>query len=257
MLEALAVLKALGWERKPADAPETLLARLETLRLVWHDRLRYLGDPDKVKVPLDRLLSAAHARRLAGRVEAAVRAGKPAAQEGEARPAGGTVHLSAADAEGNLVALTLTHGDGFGAQVAVEGMGLLLGQGMSRFEPRPGHPNSVGPGKRPLHNMCPTVVLRGGRPVLAVGAVGGRKIPNAVFDVLAQYIGRGASLADAVAAPRLNTQGGLDVFAEARWPAAALTGLKKVGYAVKPGSAAVVQAVEHDPRERTCRTASR
>jgi gamma-glutamyltranspeptidase/glutathione hydrolase len=257
VLEALAVLKALGWERKPADAPEALLTRVEALRLVWHDRLRYFGDPEKVQVPLDRLLSEAHARRLAARVEATVRAGKPAAAEGEPRPAGGTIHLSAADAEGSVVALTLTHGDGFGAQVAVEGMGLLLGQGMSRFEPRPGHPNSVGPGKRPLHNMCPTVVLRDGRPALALGAVGGRKIPNAVCDVLAHYVGRGASLEKAVAAPRLNTQGGLDVLTEARWPAADLAALKKFGYTVKPGSAAVVQAVEVEPRGRTCRTASR
>ncbi len=257
VLEALAVLKALGWERKPADAPEALLARVEALRLVWHDRLRYFGDPEKVKVPLDRLLSEAHARRLAGRVEAAVRAGKPAAEEGEARPASGTIHLSAADAEGNLVALTLTHGDGFGAQVAVEGLGLLLGQGMSRFEPRPGHPNSVGPGKRPLHNMCPTVVLRDGRPVLALGATGGRKIPNAVFDVLAHYVGRGAPLEEAVAAPRLNTQGGREVEAEARWPADALAALKKFGYAVKAGGPATVQAVAHDPRDGSCRTASR
>jgi gamma-glutamyltranspeptidase / glutathione hydrolase len=256
VLEALAVLKTLGWERRPADAPETLMARLEALRLVWHDRLRYFGDPEQVKVPLGRLLSEAHARRLAGRVEAAVRAGKPAAEEGEARPAGGTIHLSAADAAGNLVALTLTHGDGFGAQVAVEGMGLLLGQGMSRFEPRPGHPNSVGPGKRPLHNMCPTVVLRGGRPVLALGATGGRKIPNAVFDVLAHYVGRGSSLAEAVAAPRLNTQGGLEALAEPRWPADALAGLKKVGYAVKAGGAATVQAVEWGG-DRTCRPTSR
>src|SRR5207248_1056137 len=130
-------------------------------------------------------------------------------------------------------------------------------QGMSRFEPRPGHPNSIGPGKRPLHNMCPTVVLRAGRPVLALGATGGRKIPNAVFDVLARYVGRGASLADAVAAPRLNTQGDLVVQAEGRWPAADLPPLLKFGYTIQTSGAATVQAVEVEPGGRTCRTASR
>src|SRR5207302_6867942 len=161
-----------------------------------------------------------------------------AAAGGDGRTADGTVHLSAVDREGRMAALTLTHGGAFGAQVIVEELGLILGHGMSRFEPRPGHPNSVGPGKRPLHNMCPTVVLRGGRPVLALGATGGRKIPNAVFDVLAHYVGRGSSLEEAVAAPRLNTQGGLEVLAEARWPADALAGLKKFGYTVKAGGAA-------------------
>src|SRR5205823_3358690 len=103
--------------------------------------------------------------------EAAVRQGRPAEAQADGRPAGGTTHLSVADGQGNLVALTLTHGGSFGAQVTVEGLGLILGHGLSRFDPRPGRPNSPGPGKRPLHNMCPTVVLRAGRPVLALGAI--------------------------------------------------------------------------------------
>ena len=90
----------------------------------------------------------------------------------------GTVNLSCSDAAGNLVALTLTHGDSFGAQVTVPKLGLTLGHGMSRFDPRPGQPNSVAAGKRPLHNMCPTIVARNGTPVLALGAAGGKKIPT-------------------------------------------------------------------------------
>src|SRR5207244_8366758 len=106
-----------------------------------------------------------------------------------------------------MVALTLTHGGAFGAQVTVDGLGLILGHGMSRFDPRPGRPNSPGPGKRPLHNMCPTVVVRDGRAVLALGATGGRKIPNTVCDVLTHFVARDWSLADAVAAPRLHPEG--------------------------------------------------
>src|SRR5439155_1135034 len=87
-----------------------------------------------------------------------------------------------------LEALALMHGGSFGACVTVAGLGLTLGHGMSRFDPRPGHPNAPGPGKRPLHNMCPTVVLKDGRPVLALGGRGGRKIPNAVFEVLVHFV---------------------------------------------------------------------
>src|SRR5262249_11948180 len=152
------------------------------------------------------LLSEAYARQSAARVEAALRDSKPVAAESDGRAADGTVHLSAADTQGNLVALTLTHGGHFGARVTVDGLGLTLGHGMSRFDPRPGRPNSPGPGKRPLHNMCPTVVLRAGKPILALGGAGGRKIPNAVFEVLLQYVGRDASLEDAIAAPRLHTE---------------------------------------------------
>jgi gamma-glutamyltranspeptidase/glutathione hydrolase len=105
--------------------------------------------------------------------------------------------------------------------------------------------------------MCPTVVLRDGRPVLAVGATGGRRIPNTILDVLARYVGRDLSLAEAVAAPRLHTEGGLDLTMEATWPEATVAHLKKVGYTVKTGPGATVQAVAFDPQSGACRSASR
>jgi gamma-glutamyltranspeptidase/glutathione hydrolase len=257
VLEALAVLKALAWEKMPADDPRTTQARLETLRLAWDDRLRYLGDPEKADVPLDRLLSEEHARELAARVEAAVKEKKPVPVSTDGRSQNGTIHISAAGGDGMMVALTLTHGNAFGARVTVEGLGLILGHGMSRFDPRPGRPNSPGPGKRPLHNMCPTVVLRDGRPVLALGATGGRKIPSTVFEVLCRYAGRGEPLADAVAARRLHTEGGLDVTVETRWPEAEVSYLRELGYAVKTGPSATVQAVAYDAQAGEYRAASR
>src|SRR5262249_29531268 len=156
--------------------PKTTHARLEALRIAWDDRLRLFGDLEKVDVPLPLLLSEANAKSMADRVETAVRAGKSVPTTADARPQGGTIHLSAGDAQGNRVALTLTHGESFGAQVTVAGLGLILGHGMARFDPRPGRPNSPGPSKRPLHNMCPTVLLREGKPILAIGGTGGRRI---------------------------------------------------------------------------------
>ena len=153
---------------------------------------------------------------VASTVQEAVRQGRAVVAETDGRTAGGTHHLSAADANGMLVALTLTHGGSFGARVTVDGLGLILGHGMSRFDPRPRHPNAPGPGKRPLHNMCPTVVLRDGVPVLAVGARGGRRIPNALFEVLTGYVGRQAGLEKAVTAPRMHTEG--EVLSEEHGP---------------------------------------
>jgi gamma-glutamyltranspeptidase/glutathione hydrolase len=256
-LQALATLKALRWETWPAREPRALRAQLEALRLAWADRLRLLGDPERAKVPVAQLLSEAYARQAAARVAAALKEGRPVPGAADGRPAGGTVHLSAADAAGNLVALTLTHGEHFGARVTVPGLGLLLGHGMSRFDPRPGRPNSVGPGKRPLHNMCPTVVARGGQPVLALGGTGGRRIPNAVAGVLAQFVGRAASPEEAVAAPRFHTEGGLAVVLEARAGEAARDHLREAGYMVTTGASASIHAVARDPRSGTCRSASR
>jgi gamma-glutamyltranspeptidase/glutathione hydrolase len=141
--------------------------------------------------------------------------------------------------------------------VTVEGLGLILGHGMSRFDPRPGKANSPGPGKRPLNNMCPTVVLRDGKPILALGGRGGRRIPNAVFEVLAGLVGRDAALEDAVAAPRLHTEGGLTVTLEAKWPEAAVEHLKNVGYTVTRGASAILDAASFDPTTGAIRTASR
>lgn len=241
VLEALAVLKRLGWSSSADfDNRRTLL---ETLRLAWRDRLRFLGDPDKADVPIAMLLSEEHVASLAEEVSQAIRDGRPVAAQTDGRPAGGTVHLTSADAAGNFAALTLTHGGSFGAKVTIPRLGLTLGHGMSRFEPRPGHPNSPGPGKRPLHNMCPTVVLRDGRPVLALGGRGGRKIPNAVFTVLAQVVGRGKSLPDALAAPRPHTEGGLTLELENGWPEDDTAKLEGMGYQVKRSSHATVSAV--------------
>jgi gamma-glutamyltranspeptidase/glutathione hydrolase len=156
-----------------------------------------------------------------------------------------------------MVALTLTHGGNFGAQVTVDGLGLILGHGMSRFDPRPDRPNSPGPNKRPLHNMCPTVVLREGRPVLALGGRGGRKIPNAVFDVLLAYLARQTPLEKAIAAPRLHTEGDTQLTLERGWGEADVKYLRKVGYQVTQGSAAVVHAVARDAKTGEIRSAGR
>lgn len=257
VLEALGILKELGWDKWEEGAAKNNRARLEALRLAWEDRLRWLGDPEKEKVPIDRLLSPEYARRQAGRVREALEKGVPIRTSVERGSAGGTIHLSAADTQGNLAALTLTHGSHFGARVTVPGLGLILGHGMSRFEPRTGHPNSVGPGKRPLHNMCPTVVLRKGVPVAALGGAGGRKIPNAVFEVLLRYIARGLSLEQAVAAPRLHTEGDLHVLVEERWPKEQIEQWKEIGYTVAVGPHARVSAVSFDPHSKAVRCVSR
>jgi gamma-glutamyltranspeptidase/glutathione hydrolase len=256
VLEALGILKELSWQKGNVGTSMSR-ARLEALRIAWEDRLNWLGDPEREKIPLDRVLSSEYARRMAGRVREALAKRKPVSTAVERGSAGGTIHLSSADTQGNLVALTLTHGSHFGARVTVPGLGLILGHGMSRFEPRPGHPNSVGPGKRPLHNMCPTVVVRNGVPVAALGGAGGRKIPNAVFEVLLQYAGQGLSLEDAVATPRLHTEGDLHVLVEERWPKEQAEEWKKIGYTLAVGPHARVSAVSFDPRSKEVRCVSR
>ncbi len=256
-LEVLAILKALKWQEWDPAAPKWLDAQVEALRLAWGDRLRFFGDPNQVNVPLDRLLGEAHTQELASKVEMALRDRKPSAVQTDYHPANGTQHLSAVDRHGTMVALTLTHGDYYGALVTVDGLGLTLGHGMIRFEPEPGHANSIAPGKRPLHNMSPTAVLKNGRPVMALGGRGGRKIPNAVFKVLAEYVGRGQGPGAALKASRIHTDGGLKVELEKEWPAAAASELQAIGYMVTRAPSATVSAVWRDSMTGTLSGASR
>jgi gamma-glutamyltranspeptidase / glutathione hydrolase len=256
VLQALHALAAGGWEATDPADPKAAHAALDTLRIAWHDRLKLLGDPRKAHVPVERLLSPEYADSSAARVKQAVAAGKLVPGGSDGRTSGGTIHISAADNSGMLAAITLTHGEAFGAQVAACGLGLILGHGMSRFEPRPGHPNSSGPRKRPLNNMCPTIVVKGGRPVAALGATGGRRIPNTLFAVLCELVGRQKSLAEAAKAPRLHTEGDAAVRVTAGWPDKTVEYLRGVGYNMQSGAAsATLQAVARDTTGR-CITVS-
>ena len=256
VLQALAILKELKWG-SIRDPLVNTHARLEAIRSAWEDRLKLFGDPEKVKVPVQRLLSKNYIREQASRVDASVKARRPLDIQVRKHTDEGTNNISAVDAAGNIVAITLTQGGGFGAQVTADGLGLTLGHGMSRFDPHPEHPNAPAPGKRPLHNMCPSVVLRDRKPLLGVGGAGGVRIPNAIYDVLGQFVGRGASMEEALAAPRLNCTGTLDVLAEKELAPDSAEYLKEMGFKLQTGEGARVSAVTWEAKTGVCRAAMR
>ena len=245
-LEAVNILKALGWENLTSE-DEQNHARLEALRIAWRDRLTLFGDPAKVDVPLGRLMSDSYAERMAERVRQSIVSREPQQIAARTREQNGTVHISCVDAAGNMVAMTLTHGVNFGARVTVDGLGLILGHGMSRFDPNPGHPNSPGSRKKPLHNMCPTIVTRDGKPVLAIGGRGGRRIPSAIVDVLVNYVGLDRPMEESINAPRMVTQGGLTVQCDDKWTEEGKEYLAKVGYEVSNAQSARMSAAAFNP----------
>ncbi len=246
MLEAISILKALDWTK--LSAPERVHAKLEALRIAWADRLRTFGDPKFVQVPVERFLSAAYAGEMAEKVSAALKSRQPVALDVEPSRAGGTTNISATDRHGNMIAITLTHGGDYGARVAVDELGMVLGHGMSRFDPRPGRPNSPGPGKRPITNMCPTLVTRNGAPVFAAGAAGGTRIPNGIYEVLLNHVGLGTSLETALASPRLDTNGTRNLGLHKNHSVEDEAFFKTMGYTVSRVPAAYVSAVTFDPK---------
>ncbi len=191
----------------------------EAMKLAFADRAHWLGDPDHVDVPRG-LLEPAYARQLAARIQP----DRALVVEGHGTPPDAaprffekhTTHFSVADAEGNWVACTATVNTTFGSKVIVPGTGIVLNNEMDDFSVEPGVPNAfkligaeanaIAPGKRPLSSMSPTIVLRDGRPVLALGAAGGPTIITQVVLNLVAILDLQRSPADALAQPRFHQQ---------------------------------------------------
>ncbi|MFD9571159.1 gamma-glutamyltransferase [Streptomyces sp. NPDC059982] len=195
---------------------------IEASRIAFADRGRWVGDPAAEDVPTRELLSQkfADTRACLIRPDRALtsplapgdpRHPAPCATTGAAAPTTyegeNTTHLTVADRWGNVVSYTLTIESTGGSAITVPGRGFLLNNELTDFSFAPAapgvpDPNLPGPGKRPRSSMSPTIVLKDGRPVLAVGSPGGATIITTVLQTLLGHLDRGLPLVDAIAAPR-------------------------------------------------------
>jgi gamma-glutamyltranspeptidase / glutathione hydrolase len=202
------------------------------IKACWRRRLVDLGDPAFTGVPeagqLDPALISDLRQEARAELEAP-RPGTPIAPD----PYYSTSHICAADAAGNVVSLTQTHGAAFGSWVSVPETGLILGHGMARFEPRPGWSNSIAPGKRPLHNMAPMLVLQEGSPVAAYGTPGGRTIVNNQAYFTLGLFAFGLDLGTTLAAPRLHCEEAEPLKLEERAGEAVFEELRAMGHQVR------------------------
>ncbi|MCG2594332.1 gamma-glutamyltransferase [Ramlibacter sp. XY19] len=191
--------------------------QIEAMRHAYMDRNSYLGDPDFVKNPLDRLLSKTYAASLR-QVIAPDKAGISAEIKPGVPPHEGsnTTHYSIVDKDGNAVSVTYTLNDWFGAKITAAGTGVLLNDEMDDFTAKVGVPNlyglvqgqanSIAPGKTPLSSMSPTIVTQNGKPVMVVGTPGGSRIITAVLHTILNVIDYDMDLQEAVDAPRFHQQ---------------------------------------------------
>ncbi len=188
--------------------------KAEIEKRIFADRARYLGDPDFVEVPMERLLADDYIEARAAQIDPrAISAPEPvpALKEGSH-----TTHFSILDGEGNAVSNTYTLNTNFGSGVVVSGGGFLLNNEMDDFSVAPGVPNYYGvvgdeanaiePGKRMLSSMSPTVVLRGDGVAMVVGAMGGSTIFTTVYQVILNLVEFGMDAREAVAATLVHHQ---------------------------------------------------
>jgi gamma-glutamyltranspeptidase/glutathione hydrolase len=140
-----------------------------------------------------------------------------------------TTHLTVCDGDGTMVAMTTTLMSSMGSRVVLPSTGVLLNNGIMWFDPRPGQANSIAPGKRPLCNMCPVILLQDGRPVLAGGASGGRRIMAAVFQLMSFIADFGMDPQTAAHHPRIDVSGAEDITADRRLGEAVIAALQDCG----------------------------
>ena len=254
-LSVLQMLNMLeGFETPPMSEPAYWHRLAEVLKLAWRDRLAHFGDPEHSRVDVKRILSKDYAAQLTGKLRKSPDF-VDRSSAGPAKPSPGTIHMSAVDAEGNMVAATISHGGLFGSCVTVPGTGIILGHGMCRFDPRPGHPNSVGSRKRPLNNVCPTIIRMPDRDI-ALGLRGGRRIVSVALGFAQRTIDFGLTPAQTVASPRMHVELAEPVEVFKSFDAGIAQRLRTMGHEIKPvaeigGAAHIVERAKRGGSVRT------
>jgi gamma-glutamyltranspeptidase / glutathione hydrolase len=260
--EALNILE--GFDNLQADRTRAYHLELESSRLAYADRGKYLADPGFVDVPLRGLLSdsfAAERRALLNPTKAnnmTVDPGDPSGNQdahamatttGDGAEGRSTTHLTVADNRGTIVTYTFTIESTGGAGIVVPGYGFLLNNELTDFDfsfDRTKLPPANAPdgGKRPRSSMAPTIVTNGRKPLLALGSPGGATIITTVLQILLERIDLGASLPDAVAAPRASQRNQPTSEAESGFASLGEQLTARFGQAFRPVSPASVPADE-------------
>ena len=218
VLQMLGMLDTTGYERGGAGSATVVHYMTEAMRRYFADRSEHLGDPDFFKVPLTSLLDPKYLEKQRASIdpEQATPSKDIKATVFNGKESNETTHYTVADAAGNIVCVTYTLNGGYGSKVTAAGLGFLLNNEMDDFAPKPGEANMYGliqgeanaiaPGKTPLSSMTPAIVVKDGKPVLALGSPGGPTIINSVLEVIVNVVDFGMNVQDAVNWPRFHHQ---------------------------------------------------
>lgn len=262
LIESLNILEGYDLRTMGNRSAQSVHYTTEAFRRAFFDRAEFMGDPDFAKIPVAQLIDKKYAAAWRDAIDSAHASPskdlrRPAVfseleQYAASHPpmappeSDHTTHYSVMDAEGNAVSVTTTINDWFGSRVTADGLGFLLNDEMDDFSAKPGVPNSdgllqsdtnaIGPGKRPLSSMTPTIVARDGKAVMVLGSPGSSKIITTVANVLMGVVDYGMNIQEAVNAPRFHTQWMPDVVNVEQWFSPdTINLLRQMGYNVEIG----------------------
>jgi len=214
---------------------ERVHREVEAGRIAYHDRALYLADPAFADVPVDRLLSTAHAHAQRARIEANHRIEDLAAYTGAAHPS--TVYISVVDKDRNCCSFINTLFSGFGSGLMAPKSGVMLHNRGTGFVVEAGHPNCIGPGKRPLHTIIPGMACKDGRAVMPFGVMGGQYQAFGHMQFLTRLLDYGLDIQEAMDCPRFfpDPKTGV-VEVESGVPSGVAEGLQRMGYKTAPAA---------------------
>jgi gamma-glutamyltranspeptidase/glutathione hydrolase len=262
LIESLNILEGYDLRTMGDRSAQSVHYTSEAFRRAFFDRAEFMGDPDFAKIPVAQLIDKKYAAAWRDAMDPAHASPskdlrRPAVfseleQYAASHPpmappeSDHTTHYSVMDAEGNAVSVTTTINDWFGSRVTADGLGFLLNDEMDDFSAKPGVPNSdgllqsdtnaIGPGKRPLSSMTPTIVARDGKTVMVLGSPGSSKIITTVANVLMGVVDYGMNIQEAVNAPRFHNQWMPDVVNVEQWFSPdTINLLRQMGYNVEIG----------------------
>ena len=227
ILEMLHILENFDLAAMGCNTPEYIRTVAEAMKYATTDKDTRVGDPAFVDSPTAELLSKEYASGLAERIRRGEKANVVRLSPG--LPSKDTTHICVLDADGNAV--SMTHSLGMPSGVITEGLGFMYNGCMSVFDPRPGRPGSLSPGKRRFTGMAPTVVFKGDDPFIIIGAPGGTFIPMGILQGILNVLDFGMTMGEAVAAPRFTANSNtIDV--SNRIPRFVTDELEQLGYPI-------------------------
>jgi gamma-glutamyltranspeptidase / glutathione hydrolase len=224
-LIALGILEQFDIASFPVDSADSLHLQIEAVKLAFADAQAYVADIDHMPLPPQRLLDREYLRQRAALID------RNQAQRATAgTPNGGTVYLTAADTTGVMVSMIQSNYLGFGSGVVVRGTGISLQNRGADFTAAQGHPNQVGPRKRPYHTIIPGFVTKDGAPVMSFGVMGGAMQPQGHVQVMVRIADYGQNPQAACDGPRFRWLHGTRVSCEKGFPPATLDELHRRGH---------------------------
>ena len=218
VIEMLNILETRDLAKAGAGSADALHAMAEAIKLAWADRSRYAGDPGFSQIPVGGLTSKQYAAARAKLIspDKALPAPQLAPGDPWQYESKETTHISVIDADGNAVSNTYTLGSDFGSGVMVEGTGFLLGNLIGNFPIRAqakagkdaarAMANLLGPGRRPVSSMSPTMLFKDGELWMVTGSPGGNTIPGTVMQTIVDVVDFGMNIAEATGMPRIHQE---------------------------------------------------